>query len=811
LPGKLIYIFAVLSLFGAAGLLPGVLGPEAVWAAEIVGETETEAQAVRIFYAAPEARGTGDGSDLDNAAYFRDAALWAKVRKGLEESPVTVYLAPGQYIFSKLPKDGKSRETLQLTNIGHPEHQLVVQGLHPEGTVFTTDPTEPIREDLSTGLLVFNGTNAVFRYIHFTGQQHMGYATRFLGKNVLIENCSFTDMINTYYGASGTANADSSFIIWKDCYFRRVGLDSHAHMIYNAYDPQHIYIINCHFEDSSGDYVRFRDNTDYGVVYGSTFISTGTYKGNRPFISVPLFNDDDPAKPGPNPNYEYFGTHMLIAGNTFIYPDDNSAGTRQVFNFLHSGFDPPGRHHLLSPQDARLLITGTVEEKRAFMLENLGIDGTRVFFSDNIVKGRNVENSVYYVSYPSYGALSRGWSSPIDITDAVVTTPVVHSAEEAMAFWPNFIESQRRFAAPRQGDTISQAQFPIRIKTPAFALASVEVTLDGGVIYAGEEIPADLMLEPAKMTVGKHQLGVTLRDADGKNYDEQIDIFVEHVQISPALSVRNVVRGLLPLSFSSYISPDDMQAVTVALVPVIDAEKGKTYELHAGTALIDKIALDTKELVDGLYDLVVNITTKYGITSTTSQRLLIDNWEQLEDELLPPTPNSWFGPRDRLLVTERSTGWEFASENPDLYFGDTDRLRLPGGSTAAGKTQAGSTPTGSDPMGSPEYLVWTLANLQRYSFTLYARNSDAGWIGERIGIAASADGEAWTELPYEVAALEQNSAGLWRLQVYGMLPSEQLSMRFLRFTLTGDPSGPEGDGDGGEIELGHVFLEGIKF
>jgi len=104
-------------------------------------------------------------------------------------------------------------------------------------------------------------------------------------------------------------------------------------------------------------------------------------------------------------------------------------------------------------------------------------------------------------------------------------------------------------------------------------------------------------------------------------------------------------------------------------------------------------------------------------------------------------------------------------------------------------------------------LIWTLANLLRYSFTLYARKSNAGFIRERIGIAASADGEVWTELPYAITVLQQNSAGLWRLLLHGTLPGpgDQQLMKYIRFTLAG------GDEESGDIELGHAFLEGSKF
>jgi hypothetical protein len=393
-------------------------------------------QVVAVFYVAPEARGAANGSSMEHAASFREPLFWQLVQRSLQKGAVTVEFLPGQYVFSKRPKDGQSRGTLRLEGMGHDTHQLVLEGLHPQGTVFMSDPKEAADQSLSIDLLFFKGKNTVVRNLHFTGQQHMGYATRFYGEHVLVENCSWVDLPRVYYGATGTAYEDAHHITFKDCVFKRVGLDSHAHMIYNAYGPQHIYVVNCHFEDSSGEYVRFRDQTDYVVVFGCTFKSTGTYVGgNNVFISLPLFNDDDPGNPGPNPRYEYFGTHVLVANNTFMYPDDYSRGTRQVLRFLHRGFDPPGCQLLLDPNEAAILREGSLAERRAFMQTRLGIDGAQVYFYGNTYEGRGAKHSVTYDSAPNYGAQSRGWAGAVDITDAVNATPVVATAAEALLFW----------------------------------------------------------------------------------------------------------------------------------------------------------------------------------------------------------------------------------------------------------------------------------------------------------------------------------------------------------------------------------------
>jgi hypothetical protein len=402
-----------------------------------------ESPTTQQFYVAYAAQGSGDGANPENAAQFRDVMLWNQVRKALETSPVTVNFLPGEYIFSKNPgANGELRGTFRLENIGNPEHQLILQGLNPEGTVFKTDPADPLDQALAFDMLYFNVKNTLIRHFHFTGEQFINYVVKLYGSHVTLAECTFIDMPNVIYGATGAHYTYSEYITLRDSTFIRIGFDSHAHMMYNAYGPQHVYVVDNYFEDSSGDYVRFRDRTDYGVVFGNTFKSTGTYRNtNRVFVTVPLFNDDVPGSP--NAKEESFGTHMLIANNTFIYPNDNSGGTRQTFQFLSSGYTIPGRQYLLSVQDAFVLLRGTVEEKKALMRDQLGIDGDSVFYYGNKVYGNNVKDTVQYYSFPAYGALGRGWASPIDITDTVVKVSVAETTEEALAFWDKYIESKR--------------------------------------------------------------------------------------------------------------------------------------------------------------------------------------------------------------------------------------------------------------------------------------------------------------------------------------------------------------------------------
>jgi hypothetical protein len=206
-------------------------------------------------------------------------------------------------------------------------------------------------------------------------------------------------------------------------------------MSYNATGPNHIRFIDCQFEDCAGDYIRYRAGADFGVVVGCTFKSTGEYNGvNMPFISIPMANDDDPIEKGSSGGYEYFGTHFLITNNTFSYANDKAEGSRIALLFHHSGFDPPDRKHLLTSEEGELLANGSVAEKRALMLRNLGIDCNSVHFFNNRFEGTLTR--VAYRSYAAYGAKSKGWSKKIaDITDTVNDSTVVEGSEKALTFF----------------------------------------------------------------------------------------------------------------------------------------------------------------------------------------------------------------------------------------------------------------------------------------------------------------------------------------------------------------------------------------
>ena len=392
-------------------------------------------RAAQEFFVAPQTVGDGGGASAENAAGFRDPKLWARINPALEQNPVTVTFLAGTYLVSD--DKAKAMPPLVVTGIGHAIHRCVIQGSAAGEVIFTRHPADRKTGEKGPGFFFLSDChNVTVRNLTFTAPKiPIGYATNF-GKcqNILIEDCHWHDLQGVYFGATGTVGETTDHITFQRCRFERVGSGGHAHMAYNAYDPRHIRFIDCHFEDCAGDYVRFRDNTEYGVVVGCTFKSTGTYTNvHSPFISVPLFNDDNPATNPAHPNYEYFGTHFLICNNTFSYANELKPESRIAVLFHQSGFSPPGRHYLLTPAEARILKTGTTEARQAFLRATIGIDPATVHVFGN--RYTNVARRGVYRCAAQYGARSLGGDGAYEIGDTFNSAPVVRTPAEALAFF----------------------------------------------------------------------------------------------------------------------------------------------------------------------------------------------------------------------------------------------------------------------------------------------------------------------------------------------------------------------------------------
>lgn len=375
--------------------------------------------AVVYHYVSPTKQGDGSGRNPQNAADFLSTTIWNTINQQLTNQPVCVKFAEGSYTraFTEKP--------LILNGIGNVQHQLTLEGL-PNKTVFDA----PDNLSLKKGVLIDikNSQNIHIKNISFTGNGSLGYALRITSDkdkkttNIRVENCQWHDMRGVIYGAAGAHQKGTSHVTFLDCIFKRVGVDSHSHHIYNAYGPSHIFVINSHFEDCTGDYVRFRDSMDYCLVKGSTFIRNEGFDG-KVFISMPIFNSKPPV------GDEYFCSNYAFVNNSFV--NNSSAKTANAITFYHSGFTPPSWNYLLTPEEGATLQGGSLLEKKELLRANFGIDTDKVRISNNTYSNKIV-TQVALGTYPNYGAVTRGFKGWASLTEVINSsnTPFIWESSE---------------------------------------------------------------------------------------------------------------------------------------------------------------------------------------------------------------------------------------------------------------------------------------------------------------------------------------------------------------------------------------------
>ncbi|TZF81439.1 right-handed parallel beta-helix repeat-containing protein [Pedobacter sp. BS3] len=348
-----------------------------------------------IRYAAPVKQGNGNGMSVENAADFLNAGFWIEVQKTLRKEPVIVKFMSGDYARAYTEKP------FILEEMGNKKNALTLEG-DGQNTLFTV----PVGyKQQSVLMAVKNSQNIIIRNFNFTGSGKLGYALQITSgkdnttENILVDNCTWTDMRGIIYGATGVHQQGTSSVTYKDCSFKRVGIDSHSHFMYHAHYASNIHVVGCYFEDCTGDYVRFRDHCDYGDVENSTFVRTEKFPV-YPFISVPLFNNIDPGD-------ETFATHYTFTGNHF-------KNTKNAIAFHHYGFDPVGKHYLLTAAEGEILVNGTPEEKKRLLRQNFDVNTDDIKISNNT--NVDITHTVVMGSFPKYGAQFKGWSGWGDIS-----------------------------------------------------------------------------------------------------------------------------------------------------------------------------------------------------------------------------------------------------------------------------------------------------------------------------------------------------------------------------------------------------------
>ncbi|MBI5380478.1 MAG: right-handed parallel beta-helix repeat-containing protein [Opitutae bacterium] len=365
------------------------------------------------YYVAPTALGTGAGTSAANAAdYLNTTAFWPAVQTALASGPQTVWFANST--------TGYTRGTLELAYMGHPVNTLTLRA--------TTDNSVTLKADGLANILFLKGTqNVVIRGFNFEGTAtDNGLMLWSRGKSpcrkITVMNCIFQHLTACGFGAISPATAFDVLI--DNCTFYYNGIDPHFHCVYTENSSQNVTIQNCTLTNSKGEYVRFRNDSDYGMVNNCHFLSTSdTY--NAPFISVVLYNTIAPAA------NEFFSGNFVFTNNTFKYtttgvPNDGYGAEghyRYAHYFYNSGFETPAGDALqyyITAADATTLNTGTAAQKNAILKPRMELDNARIkIYGNSYDPNGYVATQTAYRCYPgSSGFNASGYSTaPVNISN----------------------------------------------------------------------------------------------------------------------------------------------------------------------------------------------------------------------------------------------------------------------------------------------------------------------------------------------------------------------------------------------------------
>jgi hypothetical protein len=395
------YQFRIMKMSGTRFALNKVLFLSIVCVCILVNRASAS---VVSYWVAPTASGAGDGSSSLNAAsYLNSSPFWATVQSQLQNNNVTVNFLAGIY----------NANTLGFTNMGNPLHQLMLASVTPHGAVFS--PTaNPIVQFIGSQNIELNG-------LEFTGP--VSYWAVYCIPNGLdpcrdieINNCWFSNLTNAYYAAIGLLNGTRSVQV-LNCNFTNITYGDHAHMIYAPHDIEDVVVSNCVFQDCvSGDYVRFRDDSEYCVVENCTFIST-MKSSAWPFVSAELYNETNSDSAGD----EFFGTYFQISSNSFTYEAAAGPGPYSSMHFMDDSWSPQSYNCDLTPSQASQLGGGSASFQEAFLQTNLGIIANGIKMSGNAYSGVTYHMDYEYL-HDDATAPYNNWTGTVSLNNAPDTS-----------------------------------------------------------------------------------------------------------------------------------------------------------------------------------------------------------------------------------------------------------------------------------------------------------------------------------------------------------------------------------------------------
>jgi hypothetical protein len=230
------------------------------------------------------------------------------------------------------------------------------------------------------------------------------------------------------------------------------------------------------------------------------------------------------------------------------------------------------------------------------------------------------------------------------------------------------------------------------------------------------------------------------------------------------------LRGKVPLGIRVVTeAPEDFVEIKITL-------DGEEILASGDLDAAEGYVLDTLALTDDLHELTVTVVDRAQGLITRGISFRVRNWWSLVDELKAPIMAFGFS-LDLLRVEDKSDGWEYVDDHPELFFGDTQRL-----------TRATST---------DEYLVWSTPLLQECEVTLYAQLME---LAGGVVLAVSEDGTHWQDVSYETQVVGTSSEG-WQQVRLRFIPPADVATHWLRLTFT-EALAPE-------VQLGEVAMKGL--
>ncbi|NLN19489.1 MAG: hypothetical protein GX162_09480 [Firmicutes bacterium] len=186
-----------------------------------------------------------------------------------------------------------------------------------------------------------------------------------------------------------------------------------------------------------------------------------------------------------------------------------------------------------------------------------------------------------------------------------------------------------------------------------------------------------------------------------------------------------VLQGRVPIDVEVVVEPYLKVEVIEIAVDDVPVYRGETPPASG------QVVLDTFELKDGRHTLTLRVTHGGGQVLETSRAVMVNNWWETVDPFQAPAEYGWFGTVDFSRTLEESSGWAYATDDPEQFLGDESR-----------KVRKEDT---------TEYLVWEVKHLRQWSAVMYVRRDHASkgsWL-EHV-IVELDDGARWHRLPFEV-------------------------------------------------------------